>query len=294
MFKNGTMKRLIITMALFTAVIQMDAQDLQPYRIFNGEGNRVKYKQMIREMKSADFIFFGELHNNAIAHWLQLELTRALYSEVGDRLVLGAEMFESDNQVILDEYLQGIISEGRFEAECRMWPNYKTDYKPLVLLAREHSLPFIATNVPRRYASVVASKGFEGLDSLSPAALQWLPPLPIEYDPEVPCYKNMLNMGGMSGHANENLPRAQAIKDATMAHFIGQNWQKGQMFIHYNGSYHSDRHEGIIWYLKRQFPDARILVVSTVTQDEIVKPLEEHIGKGNYLLVVNERVTTTY
>ncbi len=294
MYKNGEMKRIALMMTLISAALHLNAQELPAYRIFDGVGDRVKYQQMVKELKSADFIFFGELHNNAIAHWLQLEVTRYLHEEAGDRLVLGAEMFESDNQVILDEYLQGLISEGRFEAECRLWPNYKTDYKPLVLLAREKGLPFIATNVPRRYASMVASRGLEGLEALSPVALHWLPPLPIEYDPEVPCYKNMMKMGGMSGHANENLPKAQAIKDATMAHFIGQNWQQGKVFIHYNGSYHSDRHEGIVWYLKRQFPEAKILVISTVTQEDVNKPLEEHIGKGNFLLVVNERVTTTY
>jgi len=274
--------------------IQLYGQDLAAYRIYDGSGDRVKYKQMVRELKSADFIFFGELHNNAIAHWLELEITKALHEESGSDLILAAEMFETDNQLIMDEYLSGTISTSRFEDECKLWPNYKTDYKPLVEFAKEQGLTFVASNVPRRYASLVAMKGFEGLDSLAAQAYPLLPPLPIEYDPEVPCYKNMLEMGGMGGHGNNNLPKAQALKDATMAHFTHQYWSPGKKVIHYNGSYHSDRHEGIVWYLKRQLPDAKILVISLVTQEDVLKPAEEHIGKGNYLIVVPETMTNTY
>lgn len=35
--------------------------------------------------------------------------------------MLGAEMFESDNQLIFDEYMQQKISYDRFEAEARLW-----------------------------------------------------------------------------------------------------------------------------------------------------------------------------
>lgn len=80
-----------------------------------------------------------------------------------DNLILGAEMFESDNQVILNEYLAGLISQSSFENEARLWPNYKTDYKPLVEFAKTNKLQFVASNVPRRYASLVNSKGFEDL-----------------------------------------------------------------------------------------------------------------------------------
>ena len=63
---------------------------------------------------------------------------------------------------------------------------------------------------------------------------------------------------GPAMHGNQNLPKAQAIKDATMAHFILENWEKGKTFIHYNGSYHSDNFEGIVWYLKQENPNLYI------------------------------------
>ena len=49
-------------------------------------------------------IFFGELHNNTISHWLQFELAKRLYALRKSRFIMGGEMFESDNQYIIDEY----------------------------------------------------------------------------------------------------------------------------------------------------------------------------------------------
>ena len=50
----------------------------------------------------------------------------------------------------------------------------------------------------------------------------------------------------MGGHGTLNTVKAQASKDATMAHFILQRLAAGSLFIHYNGSFHSENHDGII------------------------------------------------
>ncbi len=135
--------------------------DKPAYQLFNQEGKKVKYDKMLKELVEADIIFFGELHTDPIAHWLQLELTKDLFQQKKEALVLGAEMFEADNQLILSEYLEGIYAADKFEAEMRLWGNYQTDYKPLVEFAKENKVPFIATNIPRRYASVVTRKGLK-------------------------------------------------------------------------------------------------------------------------------------
>ncbi|MFO7617237.1 MAG: ChaN family lipoprotein [Bacteroidales bacterium] len=289
-------KSILLLIALVFTV-DLAAQEKPAYRLYRGDGSKVKYSKMMKELEKADFVFFGELHNNPIAHWLQLEVTRDLHAVRGEAVVLGAEMFEADDQFLIEEFFRGFINAKRFEEDARLWPNYKTDYSPLLLLAKENSLPFIATNIPRRYASFVASKGLEALDSLPAEAKRFIAPLPIEFDPEVPCYKNMLEMGGMGSmgaHGGMNIVKAQAIKDATMAHFINLNYQPGNQFIHYNGSYHSDNHEGIVWYLRKLQPDARIIVLTTVTQEEVDKLADESKGKADYIIAVPERMTTTY
>jgi uncharacterized iron-regulated protein len=271
--------------------------DKPAYLLYTSDGKNVKYQKMIETISSADVVFFGELHDNPIAHWLEYEVTADLYEIVADRLILGAEMFEADNQLLLDEYLSSAYEADKFEAEVKLWKNYKTDYKPLLGFARENNLPFIATNIPRRYASMVSRKGLEVLDSLSAQAREYIAPLPVYYDPEVKCYKDMLDMHGMEGMGgkpNENMPKAQAIKDATMAYFILKNLEPGKLFIHYNGSYHSDNYLGIIYYLKRYKPDIRVATISTVLQDDIESLLPENSGVADFIVVIPGTMTRTY
>lgn len=271
--------------------------DKPAYTLFDKEGKKVKYEKMIENISKTDVIFFGELHDNPISHWLEYEVTADLYKAAGNKLVQGAEMFEADNQLLIDEYLSKAYEADKFEAEVKLWKNYKTDYKPLVEFARKNGLPFIATNVPRRYASLVSKKGFEGLDSLPDESKRYIAPQPIHYDPEVRSYKDMMQMTGMpgmGGKVNDNFPKAQAVKDATMAHFILKNLDAGNIFIHYNGSFHSENYSGIIYYLKREMPGIRVSTITTVLQSDTDSLKAEYLNTADYIIVVPESMTRTY
>lgn len=284
------MKQLFSLIACVCMVILVHAQQKPAYILYNAKGKKVSYEKMIRMLAEKDIVLFGEYHNNPIAHWLQLEVTTSL-KEKRD-LVLGAEMFEQDNQEALDLYLQGKIKAKGLDSMARLWKNYNTDYAPLVNFAKNNQLAFAATNVPRKYASMVAKGGFEVLDTLSVREKQWIAPLPIAYDAELPGYKKMIEM--MGGHGGTNLPKAQAIKDATMAHFILQYHKTGNLFIHYNGSYHSNNYEGIGWYLKLKRPELKIGTITTVSQKDVTTLLEENKGLADFIICVPENMTTTY
>lgn len=286
---------------LFFFVLSLNSfsQDKPAYKIFTGEGKKADYGDIIKEASRADVVFFGELHDNPVAHWLELEITKSMFAEKGKELILAAEMFETDNQLLIDEYFAGIIRESSFESEIRLWKNYGTDYKPLMSFAKENGLRFVASNIPRRYASVVSAGGFEALQKLSPEGLKYIAPLPIEYDPELACYKDMLSMGSsiggtMGGKVSDNLPKAQAIKDATMANSIAANWKTGQLVIHYNGSYHSDRHMGIIWYLNKYSPSIKTVTITTVLQDDIDKMSVDSKDMADFVIVIPSDMTRTY
>src|SRR5699024_1554916 len=118
---------------------------LKAYQIYNKQGEPVSFAQMINQLSEEEVVLFGEYHNNSIIHWLQLKTTEALYQKKGDELVLGAEMFERDNQAAVSAYVHQEIDAKTFKDSARFWDNYKTDYKPLVNFAREHQLEFIAT-----------------------------------------------------------------------------------------------------------------------------------------------------
>jgi len=162
----------------------------------------------------------------------------------------------------------------------------------LVDFAKASKIPFIATNIPRRYASMVYKKGFEALNSLTAEEKTWMAPLPIAYDATLPGYVKMLEMAG--GHGGDNLPKAQAVKDAAMGYFIIKNLKPGTVFVHYNGTYHSDNFEGINWYVKRIEPEAKIVTIATVSQKDIDKLEAEHFKKADFILVIDEDMTKTY
>jgi uncharacterized iron-regulated protein len=272
---------------LFTAVF---SQDKPAYVLYNAKGGKVSYKQMIETLDKTDITLFGEFHNNPISHWLQLETTEDL--QESNELILGAEMFEADNQAELDSFLAGKIDDKALDTLARLWPNYKTDYAPLVDFAKDKHLKFVATNIPRRYARLVHKGGFESLDNLAQEEKMWIAPLPIEYDPELPGYKKMLGM--MHGRMGNNLPKAQAIKDATMAYFILKNYRKGSLFIHYNGAYHSENYEGILHYLKKKMPDLKYATITTVSQKDVSKLSEENKNRADFIICVVANMTTTY
>jgi hypothetical protein len=98
----------------------------------------------------------------------------------------------------------------------------------------------------------------------------------------------------MPGHSGTNLPKAQALKDATMAHFILENYKQGSLFLHFNGAYHSDNYEGVLWYLKQARPTLKYATISTVSQKDISKLLAENRGKADFIICVDEDMTTTY
>lgn len=291
------MKQVLFCLIVCLTSENVFGQDKQAYVIYNGKGKRVVYQNVVNVVKNSDLLLFGELHDNPIAHWLELELAVDVFDALKGNIILGAEMFETDNQLILDEYLNGYISQQRFEAEARLWPNYKTDYKPIVEFAKSKGLRFVATNIPRRYASMVSAGGFDTLLSLSQQAKLYIAPLPIAYDPNLGCYKSMLGMMDMPGKGRSNpefFPMAQAIKDATMAHCIMENLRGNHVFIHFHGSFHSNNYEGIYWYVKCKLPNLKIVTVATVTQDDLSTLNQESMGIADFIIVVPDRMTRTY
>lgn len=268
-------------------------QQKEAYRIYSKTGKKVSYKKMMKSLKAAEITFFGEYHNNPISHWLQLEVTADLATHVDNKLIMGFEMFESDQQQLLNDYLNNLIKERNFEDSCRLWSNYKTDYKPLINFAREKKIPCIADNIPRRLASTVFKKGRAALDSLDAVDYSYMCPTDFEIDTTLSQYRLMMGMAG-NGHGRMNFVAAQAIKDATMAYFIDKYWSEGMYFVHYNGCFHTDFDQGIIWYLKRLRPELNYRTITTVEQADIGTLDEENKGRADFIICVPERMTKTH
>lgn len=279
------MRKLMTLLVLALSALAASAQPNPAYSIFTGDGKPTDYGKMVKALSDADIIFIGETHNCPIAHWMEYEIASDLIKRSPKGLTLGAEMFETDNQLLVDEYTKGLISSDKFEAEAKLWDNYWTDYASLLFLAREHGLKFVATNIPRRYASYVKDNGLEALQSLSDEAKSLMAPLPILFDEAAQdeAMFGFMQMIGGKGSANSHFAEAQAIKDATMAWFIAQNFDR--KFIHFNGNFHSDNRGGIIPYLESYLPGKKIATVCSARQDTINTLDKENRGRADFIIV---------
>ena len=290
------MKKVKFTIiALIAFVTISSAQDKPAYQLYNQKGKITKYDKMMEDLVEADMVFFGEYHTNPISHWLQIEMANSFYEVKKGKLVFGAEMFENGNQLVLNEYLAGFYDEKKMIPEMtQMWGNYKTDYKPLVEFAKENKLRFVASNIPRRYASMIYKKGMEALKELSPEALALIGPDLEKYFDEA-VYADMKDkMGGHVPPNMLNIQMAQASKDATMAHFSVINFNQGDLYFHMDGSYHSDNGRGIIWWVNKIKPGLNIKAVTTVLASEWAEMTdEEKASIASYTIVVADNMTQT-
>ena len=289
------MKRvcLIFFATLLAASLYAQKDYKKAYTIFDAEGKEIGYETLIKKISSYNVVLLGEIHNCAIVHWLEFEIARSLYDKHGEDLAMGAEMFESDNQLIMDEYMQSVITYDRFEEEARLWPNYSTDYYPYLYFAKENKIPFVATNVPRRYANVVKNRGLQYLDSLSAEAKTYLPPLPIAFvaDEENSMFA-MMQLFSKSDSNAEYMAQAQAIKDATMAWNIAKNQAK--YFLHIQGNYHSDFKQGMVPYLAEYAPQKSVVTICNVRQEDISSLDSENKGRADYYIAVTIDMSVSY
>ena len=283
--------------------------DLPAYVIYNKKGEKISFSKMVKELGKHDICLFGEVHDNPIAHWLEKMVTEALLNQKGNNLVLGGEMWETDQQLLMDEFmLHKYVDKKAYVESAKNWPNFR-DYKPLLGIALRNNLKFVCTNIPRRYAKVVYKKSIEYLDSLPQAAYQYLPPMPIHFDLTQPAYANMLSLfasddtphgkakakaaAPMMAYKGSNLVKAQAIKDATMAYNILKNWEKGKYFIHYNGTYHSKNYDSIYYYLKYYNPDVDVVTIHCWGVENNLK-LPDDQNAADFNIMIPDSMPKTY
>ncbi|WP_194774246.1 ChaN family lipoprotein [Pararhodonellum marinum] len=279
------MKRISLLIVTWLACNFSVQAQLLPYQIFNKTGQEQNFEDLLNSSGKVDLILFGELHDNSLGHWMQLQLLKSLH-ESGVDVVLAGEFFERDDQLNVDEWFDGKLTDKNFESEAKLWNNYATDYKPLMLFAKNAPIPFVASNVPRKYASLVSREGLVSLEGLSLEAKNALPPLPIQVDKELPTYvamKDMMHGGPMNV---DFMVEAQALKDATMAYSLLPFLHQEKVILHINGAYHNKNFEGINWYINKFSPETSVLNLTTVLQEDIHHLEDQYLDMADFILVL--------
>ena len=267
------------------------------YKIYDTKTKQIiTIDKIVTDIADADVLFFGEEHNDSAAHYLENKIFRALHAQYGDRIVLSMEMFETDGQLVLNEYLNGFINEDRLSRDVRLWSNYK-DYRPMIEYARQNKIYVIAANPPRRYVNLVTRRGMRSLDSLSNDAKKFLPPLP--YDTLSGRYREkfMDIMKGSPGSSSQNIYYSQSLWDAGMAYsiysFLKKNKQK--KVFHCVGGFHTEEKLGTAAQLQMRNKKLKILNISSFRDDSFNNPdWEKFSSRGDYIIVTNPDLKKTF
>jgi uncharacterized iron-regulated protein len=255
---------------------------------------------MMKTLSQADVSLFGELHNDAISHWLEYSIVKDLHKLKGNSLVIGAEMWERDNQIVLDEFLANPgMDMNTYVENSVLWKNFATDYQSILSYAKENKLKFVSTNIPRRYARMVSQSGENILDSLSSEAKKYFAPLPIHINLKDDFYEYIADVfketrrAPMKGSSLSNLVKAQAVKDATMAWFILENIKPNGHFFHFHGELHSAFNSAIGYYLNHYNPRIKYKTISIIKKSD---PMEfsSKESRANFNIVVPGNMTMTY
>jgi uncharacterized iron-regulated protein len=307
-----TLQLVVFACAMSAAPFCVQAQTAPTagsYRVYDATGKPATIEQALDAIAASDAVFVGEIHNDQTAHQIELQLLEGTQTRLaGDAqkhdarpLVLSLEMFERDVQLVLDEYLAGLILERQFLAGSRPWSNYQTDYRPLVEFARTHNVPVVAANAPERYVNRVSRLGRDALKVLTPAARGWLAPLPYGAASPASTAKFQQAMaGGMTGQGTHNNPfllDAQLLRDATMAHSIAEQLkrQKHALVLHINGSFHSESRLGTPEQLHTYNSHAHTLVI-TILPVRAGASLDAHQlnGLGDFVFVTETAPTSRF
>lgn len=237
-------------------------------------GKNLTAAQLASKLQKYDVVFFGEYHDQSEIHQYELELLEAMYKAKGAKLALSMEMFEADNQSKLNNFLADTLSKENFLAASRPWPNYGTDYAPLVNFAKEKKMPVIAANVPRFLAAHVA-KNNASTEGVETQYQQWLPK--HTYAPEG-AYKDKFYAQMSSPAAPMKMPpqrlaavyAAQCLKDDKMAESIAAfaDAHQNMQILHINGCFHSDAHLGTAQKLEALRPELKIAVITPLERKQ--------------------------
>lgn len=279
---------------LSTAYTQVDPS---LYVIFDTQKKtEITLQELAASFDHIDIVFFGEEHNDSIAHVLQYELLKAMDDRY-DRVALSMEMFVSDDQLVLDEYLSGIITERNLSKDAVLWDNY-ADYRPLVEYARENGLPVLAANAPSRYTNRVTRAGLESLNALNKSAKQLLAPLPIDTLTGRYHEKFAGLMGGHEGMGNMKIYQSQNLWDATMAYRISRFIREKNVrkILHLNGRFHSDEQLGTMAQLRNYVPRRTAAANISCFSDESFRNPDwsSFTHLGDFIILTNPAITRTF
>ena len=309
--RSVNIKTLIMCFALLMTIPSFAQITEANYKIYSIRLNKeVNLNDIVEDMKNYNVLFFGEEHNDSVAHFLEHKIFETLHQSFSNNTTLSMEMFDRDVQTVMNEYLQGSIREKNFTKDARTWSNYR-DYKPMVEFAKSNKLDVICANSPTRYTNLAGRKGQKALMALSSDSKKYFAPLP--YDTASGKYYEKLT--ALTKHdapstndttkaavqpimpSGFNLIMGQSLWDATMAYSISKylKQHKNKKVFQINGRFHSDEGFAIVTQLKKYSPKVKSLIISTGSDVSFPNiDWNNHKHLGDYIIITDPNIPKTY
>ena len=265
--------------------------------ILAGDGSdSVAWSDAIAKMANADVVLMGEVHFHDLGNAVQQEMFEDILTH-NPRTVLSMEFYERDEQVALDDYLDGITDREGFEkASGRTSGNNPWAHARMIDASKEAGRPVVASNAPRRYVRLARSEGYERLEQLNEQQRAL-----IEIPSSTPqgAYRDRFvdAMGGMASHGGEEMIngflRSQTVWDATMAQSIIDAFENGKPVVHIVGYFHSQfpfeqGSSGLVDQLRQRI-DRPLNIVTCVTVPATHDTVQDDdIGIADFVVYVGE------
>jgi uncharacterized iron-regulated protein len=206
----------------------------------------VGFSQMIDDAARADVVFVSETHDNRAHHERQLDIIRAL-RERNLPVAIGLEMFQTDGQQELDDWVAGRLTEEAFrKVYLKHWSYDWSLYREIFIYARDHRIPMVALNVPKKTVFKVARQGFASLSDDEKKGL----PAGVTCDlnnPQTEFLKRTFQAvfkHEAGGKVFDYFCEAQAVRNSGMAmhvaNYLGRN--PGSKVVVLAGNWHAVKH----------------------------------------------------
>jgi len=272
--------------------------DVDKLHLFNGlNGSAMGWDDLVRAASEADVVLIGETHGHPIGLATAARLWEQVAAEV-PTAALSLEFFERDEQVALDDYLNGVTKNEAdyLVAAGRHGSNYPAGHRAMVEAARSNGQPVIASNAPRRYVSLARTDGFDALRMLS-AEQRRLFVIPESLTGGRYREKFFAMMQGHDEKESPDTPpvdgegffRSQNVWDATMADSILKGVEQGRRpVVHVVGQFHCDFSGGTVSRISQARSDLLVWTISMVTEwSDVLR--EDDRGRADCVIYVGPR-----
>ncbi|MDV5052076.1 ChaN family lipoprotein [Vibrio sp. T13N] len=232
------------------------------YQLYTPSGEHIALSELPKELQQADVILIGEWHTHAGVHRFQTDMLKQL-SSYGRPLALSMEQFTRDKQPVVDAYLRGEIGEQYLMKQANAWPNYESDYRPLVEFAKQKNLPVIAANAPKGIVRCIGRQGLDYINKLDDDQRMFIAQA-INTGSSPYKEKFMASMHHGKPEQTEKQFAAQVTWDETMAESIVSylDDNPGAQVLHVAGKFHTEQGLGTAASILSRNPSLKVVVIS--------------------------------